>query len=441
MIPGALPAGPPGQMPPSGYGPPTPSYGASHTGAMHQLVPGFTEMVPGTNTHKLHNMFVEPLPHLPEDAPIARYMYKQPASIASSHAYGDQTHCVINWTDPASCIEAHSEWMYSKERDSAHQLELKQPMVAEPGQINTLLNLPRGRTQGGAEFWDEVRNADTQMNLTEANVTPGSCGSLQPLPYGPEKMWYNTYVYVQAAEKMSAPVEFQERFYEAPRSKREEHELRMKYGHNVPYHNQVFVDAWRKQRHEAFLEMKARKDLEDKLIRDSIISGEAITDTSYNDAYSGQHLVSVAGHLVERDDIDTAFKIEHTWKDSLNAWIHGWDYDNIRTPWPFSPPQRNKQVSQSAYNYFDRDQYANPYIKRDEDFEFVELENSYADPAMLDSSKRKHAILSGDWLEDVGYGQSVHPRDHPASGLVGSPGYAAKPDKPLEPSLRGTHGQ
>merc|ERR1719161_818814 len=117
--------------------------------------------------------------------------------------------------------------MRAKERDNAHAMEKNAPVISEPGQINTLLALPRGRSTSGAEFWDEIREADTQMKLTEANVTPGSCGSLQPLPYGPEKMWYNTYVYVNAKEKVGAPEEFQERFYEAPRTRAEEHQLRM----------------------------------------------------------------------------------------------------------------------------------------------------------------------------------------------------------------------
>lgn len=405
-----------------------PSYGASHAGAMMQLYPGQTQMMPGSDVKKLHNMFVEPLPHLPEDAPVARYMYKQPAEIASSHAFGDQTHCVINWTDPASCVEAHKEWMFSCERDRTHHLEEKNPMVAEPGKINTLLNLPRGRTQSGAESWDEIRHADTQMMTTEANVTPGACGSLQPLPYGPDKMWYNTYVYVNAEDKSVVPREYLERYYEKPRTREEEHDLRMQYGHNIPYHNQTYIDAWRKQTHIQFLRNKAIKEAADKAERDAIVSGEAVTDTVYNDCYSGQHLVAVAGHLVEQNDLDTRFKIEHTWKDSLNAFIKGWDYDNLRTPWPFSPPQRNKQINAPAYNYFDRDHKAHPYIQRDDDYNFVELENSYADPAIFDLSKRKASLFSGDPLEDVGYGQSVHPKEQVGQLSVG---YAAQPSEPV----------
>jgi len=95
-----------------------------------------------------------------------------------------------------SHYEAEEEYMKWMEGEAQAELGDHNPLAPEPGVLRTIVRLPKGKYPGSRDFWDNIPAHTASFGWTEANVTPGPTGSLQPVPQVKEKQWYNTYVYV-----------------------------------------------------------------------------------------------------------------------------------------------------------------------------------------------------------------------------------------------------
>merc|ERR1719336_852215 len=116
----------------------------------------------------------------------------------------------------------------------------------------------------------------------------------------------------------------------------------------------------------------------ERMERAMVMSGSVVQETRYTDPYSGEHLVACRGELLPRQQLLEQYT-NHYSSTALREMVsetQGFDFDNLRVPWPFGRPYRNKQVSQHAYDWFDRQ---NPYIPTDKSFELMELPSMYVD--------------------------------------------------------------
>jgi len=131
----------------------------------------------------------------------------------------------------------------------------------------------------------------------------------------------------------------------------------------------------------------------------AIKKGFGVQSTHFVDAYDGQKLVKFSGGLWGEKDLDSQYKIDRTdWKDFKQRFIGGFDYGNLRVPWPFGKTNRNKRVMTHTYEWFDRQ---NPHIETDRDYEVWELESAYVDKAMYSKWRARGGDGPVDYMSDL----------------------------------------
>lgn len=212
---------------------------------------------------------------------------------------------------------------------------------------------------GGVEFFGSVPKRSSTFAWSELCVTPDPDCDLAPSPEV-QKQWYNTYLYVPEQQSHSER-QFLERFVEGP--------------------NGEWMDVVKAQRMLRYYDERREREMKEQMQRKMLLSGAAMRNSGYMDAYSGEPLVECNGELATKETIIEEHGIQRSAtelaKQAARDARDGSDWDNLRMPWPFGDPYRNKVLSQHTYEWFDRNH--NPYVPTDRSVDMIELPTMYMD--------------------------------------------------------------
>lgn len=103
---------------------------------------------------------------------------------------------------------------------------------------------------------------------------------------------------------------------------------------------------------------------------------DTVGQTGYQDPYSAQPLVAYHGKLLPMDQLMAEHNVALPAWQSAVGHVDDWDFANLRCPWPFGRPYRNKQVSGPVYENFDR---RSPYIPTDQSYKILNFASSFVD--------------------------------------------------------------
>jgi len=229
------------------------------------------------------------------------------------------------------------------------------PLDPTAGVTRTIVKLPHPRFQGGPEFIDGVPKRNTTFAWTELTATREPECSLAPCPQVPMKSWYNSYVYVPE-QRSHVERQYLERF--------------------VPGPDGEWIDVVKARRMSSFLQDQRLKAAHAEEERRLVRTGEVVEQTDYVDQYSGEHLIACNNRLMSKAEVYQRYNIHRSdWAQAVDA-VPAFDFDNLRVPWMFGKVDRNKRVSQHAYDWFDR---RNPRVTSDRSYKMMELPSSYVD--------------------------------------------------------------
>lgn len=232
------------------------------------------------------------------------------------------------------------------------------PLSHEPGIYRVVVRAPHARYEGGPQFIDMIAKRDSTFANSELCATPFPESSLAPVPQVGCKTWYNAYVYVPE-QRSHVNRQFMERY--------------------VPGPDGEWLDVVKSRRMVKYLdEQRAKADAwkeEQKEARE----GTDVEVTDYTDAYSGERLIAIHGEMMPKLELYDRYGIHKSdWGKYVDD-ISFFDFDNLRTPWPFGRFDRNKKISSHAYEWFDR---RNTYITSDKSYTMLELPSYYVDEDM-----------------------------------------------------------
>jgi len=240
--------------------------------------------------------------------------------------------------------------MHQPSMQAAEEEPFRRPVIR--------VRLPRPRHPGSPEFYGGVPKRAATFAWSEICATRDPNASLAPVPQTETKSWYNSYLY-HPEDRSHVENQFLDRFVQGPDGE--------------------WIDVIKARRMSSHMEEKREQAMVKQMERAMIMSGSVIQQTGYVDPYSGEHLVSCRGELVPKQQLLEQFG-DHFSAGALREMVAetqgGFDWDNLRVPWPFGRPYRNKQVSQHAYDWFDRQ---NPYIPTDRSCEMLELPSMFVD--------------------------------------------------------------
>mmetsp|Transcript_42634 Transcript_42634/g.77454 ORF Transcript_42634/g.77454 Transcript_42634/m.77454 type:complete len:359 (+) Transcript_42634:152-1228(+) len=230
------------------------------------------------------------------------------------------------------------------------------PMEPQAGLERIIVRRPRPRFPGGPEFYDNIRTRDATFAWSEICATPFPECSLAPVPQVESKSWYDTFIFVPE-QRSHVERHFLERFVEAPDGE--------------------WIDVVKARRMWKYFDLHAREYETRKAENKKIARGVGVETTPYTDQYTAEKLVSYHGHLVSRPELYAEHNINRSaMQRTLDEGEPLFDFDNLRTPWPFGRPDRNRQISEDVYEWFDR---RNLYIPTDKSYQIAELPSMYVD--------------------------------------------------------------
>lgn len=229
------------------------------------------------------------------------------------------------------------------------------PLAVKPGFNRTIVKLPHPRYEGAPEFIDGVPKRNSTFAWTELCGTNSPECSMAPVPQVREKTWYNSRIYIPE-QRSHVERQYLERF--------------------VPGPNGEWLDVVKARRMTTFLEEQRKKYEEEEEERRLVKSGDVVELTDYTDVYTGEELVACNNQLLTKQQVYERYNIHRSdWGKRVDK-IPAFDFDNLRSPWPFGKVDRNKRVSQHAYDWFDR---RNPRIVSDRSYRIMELPSYYVD--------------------------------------------------------------
>jgi len=238
---------------------------------------------------------------------------------------------------------------FNQGAQEAHALE------PTPGLTRTIVKLPHPRFHGGPEFVDGIAKNSTTFAWTELCATNAPECSMAPVPQVPQKQWYNSYVYIPE-QRSHVERHFLERYVKGPDGE--------------------WLDVVKARRMSTFLhDQRAKAEAvadEQRHIRE----GDGIEQTDYFDQYSGEKLVACNNQLMSKAEVYQRYNIHKSDWAQLTDDTPMFDFDNLRVPWLFGKVDRNKRVSQHAYEWFDR---RNPRVVSDRSYKMMELPSYYVD--------------------------------------------------------------
>lgn len=265
----------------------------------------------------------------------------------------------------------------------------RHPLDPTPNVKRMVVKLPKPRHHGGPQFWDNIRDRDAVPGWTEICSTPYPEASLAPVPQVAEKSWYNSWLYVN--EKRShLERHYLERFVQGADGE--------------------WIDSVRAHRMSQFIEDHRREAEIERQQRYEVEHSKGVKLTGYVDSYSGEHLVNYRGELVTMDALREMYKVHRSaHQDMVESATEGWSFDNLRIPWLFGKAERNKMISQNAYEWLDR---RNEYLKTDRDFEWLELPSMYVDKEMYGKWRVTGGTGPTDVMGDASL-RATHLDDYP----------------------------
>jgi hypothetical protein len=229
------------------------------------------------------------------------------------------------------------------------------PLAVKPGFKRVIVKMPHPRFEGGPEFFDNVPKRNSTFAWTELCGTNQPECSMAPVPQVGAKSWYNTTLYVPE-QRSHVERQYLERF--------------------VPGPNGEWLDVVKARRMTTFLEEQRQQFEEQELERQLVKSGDVVQMTDFTDAYSGEELVACNNQLLTKQQVYDRYNLMRSdWGKKVDG-IPRFDFDNLRQPWPFGRVDRNKRISQHAYDWFDR---RNPRIVSDRSYKLMELPSYYVD--------------------------------------------------------------
>jgi hypothetical protein len=226
------------------------------------------------------------------------------------------------------------------------------------GAARCIVKMPRPLREDGTTFVGGIPKRSATFGWAELCATPDPEASLAPSPQVAQKTWCNSYMYFPARHSHTER-QFLERFVQGP--------------------NGEWLDVVKARRMAEFYEEQRLKTMKEQMERELIMSGSVTQNTHFTDAYSGERLVACGGELLPKQQLLDEFEIHdrrYEIKNQLQDAKAEFDFDNLRVPWPFGRPHRNKRISQHTYDWFDR---SNPYISCDRDVEIIETASTYVD--------------------------------------------------------------
>jgi hypothetical protein len=236
-----------------------------------------------------------------------------------------------------------------------HEVGQGHPLDPTPGLSQVILKLPHARYTGGPEFVDGVPKRNSTFAWTELCGTREPECSMAPVPQVRQKTWYNSYVYVPE-QRSHVERQYLERY--------------------VPGPDGDWLDVTKARRMTTFLEEQRRKAEEIQHQQQLVKSGEVVEMTDYHDAYSGESLVGCNNQLMTKEEVYGRYDIQKSDWGKMVDNLPAFEFDNLRTPWPFGRVDRNKKVSQQVYDWYDR---RNPHIVSDRSYRLLELPSYYVD--------------------------------------------------------------
>mmetsp|Transcript_85915 Transcript_85915/g.243665 ORF Transcript_85915/g.243665 Transcript_85915/m.243665 type:complete len:343 (-) Transcript_85915:222-1250(-) len=229
-----------------------------------------------------------------------------------------------------------------------------------PPTKRVIVKAPRPRYAGAPEFYGNIPKASSTFAWPELCVTADPDWSLSPSP-DLEKHWWNTYIYVPERHS-HVERQFLERF--------------------VPGPDGEWLDVVKARRMTNYFDHRRETERKERIEREVLMSGAAMQNTGYVDAYSGEPLVVCQGELASRETILQEHNVHRSAAELARLMAQDArtqaDFDNLRVPWPFGTPYRNKKIAQHTYDWFDRGGN-NPYIQSDRDMTIYELPSMYVD--------------------------------------------------------------
>jgi len=272
--------------------------------------------------------------------------------------------------------------LFYREDDPAH------PFQDEPGLARTVIRAPHARFEGGPSFVNLLCKRNSTFAYSELCATPFPESALAPVPQVKQKTWYNAYVYVPE-QASHIQRQYMERF--------------------VPGPDGEWLDVVKCRRMVTYLEDERKKAAQWKAEQEAVKHGDDVEVTDYTDAYSGERLVAMHGEMMPKLELYERYKIHKSdWGKYVDD-VSLFDYDNLRTPWPFGRFDRNKKVSQHAYEWFDR---RNCHIMSDKSYTMLELPSYYVDEAMYWKWRPDDAQTPTAFAEDA-LNRAQHLDDYP----------------------------
>jgi len=344
------PMGPPGTaMTSFGVAPPPPQPGAAYpnpyanTAASLGGMPPPSPPVPPGGRHDFAGPFGKL--HVPQQGQPVQWASQEAKNIIAQH--GQESF-------PLQPEEAHMGFQPDCRRFDPASKD-KHPLEATPKLQRTIVKLPHPRFAGGPEFVDGIAKQNATFAWTEICATNAPECSMAPVPQVAQKTWYNSYVYIPE-QRSHVERHYLERF--------------------VPGPDGEWLDVVKARRMTSYLhEQRAKAEAiadEQRHIRE----GDGIEVTEYFDQYSGEKLLACNHQLMSKAEVYQRYNIHKSdWSKTTDD-VPMFDYDNLRVPWLFGKVDRNKRVSQNAYDWFDR---RNPRVVSDRSYKFMELPSYYVD--------------------------------------------------------------
>jgi len=287
-----------------------------------------------------------------------------PSELVEPDPHWDRAHHAYrpspSWDQQRYGIESGAPWQMGMPQDprplEGTPCESGNPMDPTPGLERVIIRRPRPRFPGGPEFYDNVRTRDATFAWSEICATPFPECSMAPVPQVESKSWYDTFIFIPE-QRSHVERHYLERFVEGPDGE--------------------WIDVVKARRMWTYFDAHAR-DYETRKAENKLISkGVGVDSTPYTDQYTAEKLVSYHGELVSRPELYAEHNIQRSaLQRTMDEGEPLFDFDNLRTPWPFGRPDRNRQVSQSVYDWFDR---RNLYIPNDRSYQIAELPSMYVD--------------------------------------------------------------
>jgi hypothetical protein len=291
-----------------------------------------------------------------------------------------QTHQVLNYhgtqSHPLRAEEAHLGWEPNATYYDQNSAE-KHPLDPTAGYVRTIVKLPHPRFAGGPEFVDGVPKKNATFAWTEICGTREPECSMAPVPQVPMKSWYNTYVYIPE-QRSHVERQYLERY--------------------VPGPDGEWIDVIKARRMASYMDEQRMKAAQVAEEQKAVASGEVVELTDYMDQYTGEHLVACEGKLMSKNEVYQRYNITKSdWGRQVDA-VPAFDYDNLRVPWLFGKVDRNKMVSQHAYDWFDR---RNPRVVSDRSYKLMELPSYYVDEDLYQKWRAYGGNGLGGLAQDV----------------------------------------